>query len=972
MNNSSSRVYTRSVSRFRGVDFSVDDTSLSFERFANLKNMWKDWQSDDGPAVEAFPGYRILASFGKHIYGIYLQRAGGEEYLLVHADKQLFRFSTALRHQPAALSMLSPIFSALPEAEGCGFQSGEYFYLLIGGGLYRIDEKGICRALPDEADLPYAPIVFYNGEYYEQRNLLTDEVREVLSAEALEEEKAAPYDNLVFIPLANSPGCCAVKAGGSMASPTAVKIPRFAEINGETYTVTGIAGNGFSGLSNLVSVSIPDTVTEIGAYAFAGCLSLSEITLPSSVRFIWNHAFAFCPFLSTVTLSESLVSVGEGAFMGDYHLTSVYFPYTEAAFRGISFADSPAFSEETTVYFESTPISRETALFICPVYTPSLSVGEVWLGSEKIAESGTLLDGAFVRYVPLLKDGLVSSLGLLVSDPAILSGRRLTLHLSASPTLFSTPDGFKAFGEGGVSLTGREAVLGCRTTGEYDGRIFFTGNPRLPNTVFFSAPDETGYNNPLYIGNLNYFNDGLSSVPNRALLGTGDVLMVIKEDGASESGIYYHSAESTTSALAPRIYPAKSGVAGVGAVGAAVSFRDDPVFLTGSGLLAVSRQTVNLERSLANRSCSVNLRLCREDLSRAKMAVFEGYLFLLANGNLYLADSRETYRHPSGDLQYEWYFLSGIGDFENDAPLYRYAEVLPKGAEAAHICLFEKGGEVAEGTVYSLLGEEGELLYYVEKQGVRYAVDTDGERTGGFLSPATLLAAGKNALFFATENGSLGCFNTDKRGKALYRTLPCSLYCLKEGVYRPLSQKGGEIQSEEGIVNMPLYAEENGTYREVGLFPVYQNGDAFYLAELLEEGKAGRIPSFYYTFNGHRYPVGCATAKDDGGLPHLRKNTLSGTLALRLKLLGPTRLTVEARTDKRAWHTVDVSATDAADFEGADFSAFSFSSDTAVTLPIREKERGWCEKQLAFFEEVFRSPFGIYSLAYCYTPAGKL
>ncbi len=967
-----SRVYTRSIPRFRGVDFSVDDTALSFERFANMKNMWKDWQSDDGPAVEAFPGYRILASFGKRIYGLFIQRIKGEEYLLLHADEKLFRFSTALCHQPAALSAQAPIFSALPNKEGCGFQSGEYFYLLVDGKLFRIDEVGACRALPDETDLPYVPTVFYNGSHHEQRNLLTDEVREVLSAEALEEGESTPYDNLVFLPLPNASGCCAVKAGGPIASPSSVIIPRFADIEGVTYIVTGIAANGFSGLTNLVSVSIPDTVTEIGAYAFAGCLSLSEITLPSSVRYIWNHAFAFCPFLTTVTLSESLSSVGADAFMGDERLTSVYFPYTEAAFRGISFEDDPPFPETVTVYFEATATQRALKLFVCPVYSPALSVEKAFLGSERISEGGSLLDGAFVRYVPLVKDGLVSSVCLLTSDPAVLLGRSLTLQLLASPSLFATPKGFKAFGEGGLSLTGREAVLGCRATGEYDGRIFFTGNPLLPNTVFFSAPDETGYNNPLYIGNLNYFNDGLSSVPNRALLGTGDVLMVIKEDGTSESGIYYHSGESTTHAFVPRIYPAKSGAAGIGAVGGAINFRDDPVFLTEGGLLSVSRQAVNLERSLVNRSRSVNLRLCRQKLSCAKMAVFEGYLCLLTDGNLYLADSRETYRYPTGELQYEWYFITGIGDFENDTPLYRYAEALPKGADGAHIQLSERGGEEAEGTVYSTLSEEGEMLYYVKNGDLRYAVDTDGERKGGVLSPASLLVAGKKALYFATENGKLGCFNTDKRGLSLYRTLPSSLYCLQNGRYTPLSLKGGDIQSEDAISHIPLYAKEEESFREVGSFPVYQNGEEISLAALLEEGKPGRIPAFYYSFNGHRYPVGCATAKDDGGLPQLRKNTLSGTLALRLKLLGPVHLRVEARTDKRAWHTVDICQTDTADFEGADFSAFSFSEDTAVTLPIREKERGFSEKQLAFFSEVFRSPFGIYSLAYSYTPAGKL
>ncbi|MBQ8908173.1 MAG: leucine-rich repeat domain-containing protein [Clostridia bacterium] len=966
-------IYTRSFSRFRGVDFSVDDTSLSLDRFANLKNMWKDWQSDDGPAVEAFPGYRLFASFGSKIYGIYTQRAGGVEYLLVHADKRLFRFPTSLRHQPAALASLAPIFSALPEKEGCGFQSGELFYLLVEGALYRVDGEGVCLGLPDERDLPYAPIVFYNGEYYEQRNLLTDEVREASTAAALEEKATEEYTDLVFVPLPSLPGCCAVKAGAPMNAPTVLHIPAETEIDGARYTVTGVAGGAFTGFTNLVGVSLPDTVTEIGAYAFAGCASLSEVTLPSSLLYIWHHAFAFCPFLTSVTLNEGLLTVGAEAFMGADSLRTVYFSGNAAAYADITFTDGEdTFPKEATLCLEATPPPRERKLLLCPLYTPALGIVEVLLGEEEIKEGGSLVYGVHASYTPIWQDGLVKSVCILVADASVLSGRTVTVRLDASPDRFSTPLGFKAFGEGGLPLSGRDAVLGCRTVGQYDGRIFFTGNPRLPNTVFFSAPDETGYNNPLYIGNLNYFNDGLSSVPNRALLGTGDMLMVIKEEGASEGGLYYHTAESTAHAFAPRIYPAKSGASGIGAVGGAINFRDDPVFLTRNGLLAVERQAVNLERSLALRSASVNLRLCREDLAAAKMAVFEGYLFILTRGNLYLADSRESYRHPAGDTQYEFYYLTGVGDFVGDAPLYRYAEALPPDAEKANICLHERGGEEAEGTVYSLVGESGALLYYVEQDGKRYGVDTDGERTGGTLSPAVFLVAGADALYFATENGAVGCFNTDKRGEALYCTVPSALYYEKEGRYLSLAGEGGEIQSRGALLFLPLYEEKDGVYLPVGVHPVYQNGNVYTLATLLEEGRAGRIPAYFYSFNGHRYPVGCATAKDNGGIPNLRKNTASGTVALRLKVLAPTHLCVEARTDRAAWHPVDRAHTDAADFEGADFSAFSFSEDSAVTLPIREKERGWCEKQLAIFGEVFRSPFGVYGLSYSFGVAGKL
>ncbi|MBP3437226.1 MAG: leucine-rich repeat domain-containing protein [Clostridia bacterium] len=971
-NNSQSTVYASHLSRFRGVDFSLDDISLSPNRFCNLKNMWKDWQSNDGLAVETFPGYRLFGFFGDKVFGIYSQKTGGVEYLIIHAGNKLYRFPAALRHQPNAIKDLEPICAKLPAQEGCGFQSGDFLYLLTGGQLYRIDNQGACLSLLEENELPYVPIAFYNGAHYEQRNLLTNEVREVSTAESLEEKQPAEYDSLVFVPLPASPGCCAVKAGKPSSLPLSLTIPSSAEIDGETYTVTGIAGGGFCGFSNLFSVTLPDTITEIGAYAFAECISLTEVHLPSSLQYIWHHAFWGCVLLHTVSLNEGLISVGEAAFGQAECIRYVYYPKDQESYSAISFFEgSSPFPASAQICLEAEAPIRQKKLLLAPVYTPALRINRVLLGEEEITAEGSAVYGTHASYTYQKQDGYIQSVCVFVADDTVLAGRAVTLQLEASPTQFNSPLGFKAFGESAQSLSGKDAVLGCQAVGEYDGRIFFTGNPKLPNTVFFSSPDETGYNNPLYIGNLNYFNDGLSSVPNRALLGTGDMLMVMKEEGAGRGGIFYHTAESTSHSFAPRIYPAVSGLAGMGTVSGALNFRDDPVFLTKNGLFAVERQAVNLERSLCPRSSNVNLKLCREDLSSAKMAVFEGYLCILTKGNVYLADSRETFRHPKGSTEYEWYFLTGIGHYQDDKPLYRYAETLPASAEKESIFISPKSGQVVEGEVYSLMGETGEMLYYVQENGQRYGVDTDGERTGGVFFPATTLCVGEDTLYFATESGAIGCFNTDKRGKALYRTKPSPLFYQKDSAYFPLASVS-EIHSEDELQTMPLFALENGTYTEMGTFPVYQNGNLVSLAEEIEEGRQGRIPAYYYTYAFHRFPSGCATAKDNGGMPHLRKNTLPGTVALRLKLFAPTHFSVDVSTDRSPWHRVEECRTDAADLSDADFSAFSFDAGSAVTLPIREKERRWCEKQYAFFDEVFRSPFGIYGLSYSHQPAGKL
>ena len=95
---------------------------------------------------------------------------------------------------------------------------------------------------------------------------------------------------------------------------TSPEIPETVKNGGETYTVTGIASDAFSGQSELSTITIPESVTEIKANTFKDMTQLRSVTLPDTITSIGNSAFEGCTTLSLSKLPASLQTIGTKAF----------------------------------------------------------------------------------------------------------------------------------------------------------------------------------------------------------------------------------------------------------------------------------------------------------------------------------------------------------------------------------------------------------------------------------------------------------------------------------------------------------------------------------------------------------------------------------------------------------------------------------------------------------------------------------
>lgn len=638
----------------------------------------------------------------------------------------------------------------------------------------------------------------------------------------------------------------------------------------------------------------------------------------------------------------------------------VYTAYSAAEIADKGYTDLEAFLDAVKgaeIHFTSpTPVglglipigqenytSTNTIAHDVVVYDPADSVHEVLIDDKTTDEYGVIyvnIDGE--RHVErvVLTD--------LITDDDELTEHDIDVVLNCKPGKFATAEGYLDFMAGNKDYEGtsRDAIVKSRISATFDGRIFLTGNPALPNTVFYCQRDNTGYPNPAYWGVLNYVNDGVGQSPNVAMLSTAGMLMVLKGNDPHDATVYYHTGVDSGNDVIPRIYPSERGLSGVGCNGIAVNFRDDAVFMSKDGLEAVGKEQVNLERTLTHRSSLVDRMMTRERLFESVAAEWNGYLMIFTpSGNVYMADSRQMHRNGE-NVEYEWYLLSDVGVYEGqtedyeqitgDVMLYdeetglrwlseehteayavvdgvRYPIELPPNEPQ-----FIESGAVWDSHVYKhasgsdvWLDEEGaELRADVALfEGKVYIVAPSGRYSGGEFRCVTSASDIDGVLYFGTQDGTVCCFNTDKR-------------------------------------DVPY-------------------GD--------EPPADGTIHRHWYTFNGRQIDSFLTTAYDHAGYPDLAKKTVKKSLVVHSKTFPGARMEVRVRTNRNdEWRQVGIISVATYDFYSLDFASAPLQIADEILTTIREKEKKWALKQLYFGSVGFMNPWGIYSAGYRFTVTGRI
>lgn len=188
----------------------------------------------------------------------------------------------------------------------------------------------------------------------------------------------------------------------------------------------------------------------------------------------------------------------------------------------------------------------------------------------------------------------------------------------------------------------------CTIVETFDNRVFFSGNPYHPNTVWHCS-----LNDPTYISDLDYYNEGLDMARVKSMVASNNALWVFREPSTANTSVFYHT--PTIDSEYGKIYPSEHSSIAIGCVGGAINFNDDIVFFSQNGMEGINGD-ITTEQAVAHRSSLIDSKLSTSNGYDNMMLVeWQGYLIVIMGKKGFLADSRAKFTN-NDHYEYEWFY----------------------------------------------------------------------------------------------------------------------------------------------------------------------------------------------------------------------------------------------------------------------------------------------------------------------------
>ncbi len=884
-------VYNRYYGDFRGVDFSSDHTQVHDQRLAYAVNMYKDYQSGQGQAIETIPGFRRRVNLpeAERVFGIHRYQYRGADgkntlRILIHAGNRLYLW----HNYPNTLNVVMSETVTIPDGGTELLGGTRTFTLRLGDNVAQVTSISGTDGTPLLPETyAYDPVThvleIYSGELSGGSVLYLEYVEGELNTED------ALYDGM-----------------NSQKSTSFIINNRMYLIDGKNYLVY----DGVSVSSVLDNAYIPTTYINIVPEG-----ENADIGKEHEQRNILQPRFRHT-FIADGTSTDFYMNEQELDAVCEVKL------YGRVLTEGVDYI---ADLKNGMVRFASAP-SR-----------PELTDRESGTTVEKAEGKNTDTEAVGINVYPEFYAGIE-----IIAQKVFTSISGVTDKCDIISSL----------------------ITDCTIAAVFDERIFLSGNVNYPNHVFYCGRNLTGYVDPTYFPVFYNTPDGVGMAPITGMLPVADALMVLKSDTQQDGTVYFHTASATGDDLNPKTYPSTQGLGGVGCLGACINFLDDPVFVSRLGVEAVGQLSVRYERAIEHRSSLIDAKLVGMNLGTAFLEEWNGYLLVLVDGNIFMADSRQKYTHSIGVAQYEWYYLEDIGVFDGQYPEYRYAsQIYPEfeNAEVRFCTKCKKGAKFCDcgndDNIIKIPLTLAENVYYADTYETK---DLRGE-----------IVNGADADGAETERvwGELVSAVIDERSYEF-------------GVYYKVHEVHDALTGE--LVRYEAYlCEAKGNYTggvfhkacvlksmESNLFFGTENGVvcSFNFDMRSEDGE---IASQYYSFDGRTIQCGCATKMDCCGIPHLTKNTVKKSTVIKTKSLQTSAAKIKVRSNRKPYEQIARINSTLFSFENMDFSDFSFITTEQSLFAVKEKEKKWVEKQYYVYSDEYMKPFALFYISFRYRVAGR-
>lgn len=194
----------------------------------------------------------------------------------------------------------------------------------------------------------------------------------------------------------------------------------------------------------------------------------------------------------------------------------------------------------------------------------------------------------------------------------------------------------------------RDKIDKCTLLEVFDNRIFFSGNKDYPNMLWHCSLER-----PDYCSDLDYYEEGIDDSKIKALIAGNNALWVMKEPSQTNTTIFYHN--PTIDEENGKIYPSIHSSISTGCIATGINFNDDICFFSSRGMEAISGD-ITTEQVLKHRSTLIDNKLLNEkNYKNLILEEWQGYLLVIIDNHIYLADSRGMMTNNDHN-EYEWFY----------------------------------------------------------------------------------------------------------------------------------------------------------------------------------------------------------------------------------------------------------------------------------------------------------------------------